>query len=67
MSQNATKGEFMQKEYDLSKMKSRPNPYAKRLKKQVTLRMEEDIVEYFKNMSEGNRSLPPQSFSYKFV
>jgi len=42
----------MQKEYDISKMKSHPNPYAKRLKKLVTLRMEEDIVEYFKNMSE---------------
>ena len=60
MSQNATKGEFMQKEYDLSKMKSRPNPYAKRLKKQVTLRMEEDIVEYFKNMSEET-GIPYQS------
>ncbi len=50
----------MQKEYDLSKMKSRPNPYAKRLKKQVTLRMEEDIVEYFKDMSEET-GIPYQS------
>jgi len=29
----------MKKEYDLSKMKSRRNPYAKRLKKQLTIRM----------------------------
>ncbi len=42
----------MEKEYDLSKMKSRPNPYAKRLKKQVTLRMGSDVIEYFKKMSE---------------
>lgn len=38
----------MKSEYDLSKMKSRPNPYAKRLKKQVTLRIGEDVIEYFK-------------------
>jgi uncharacterized protein (DUF4415 family) len=42
----------MKEEYDLSKMKSRPNPYAKRLKKQVTLRMNPDVVEYFKKMAE---------------
>ncbi len=35
----------------LSKMKSRPNPYAKRLKKQVTLRIGVDIIEYFKGLS----------------
>ncbi len=42
----------MQDEYDLSQMKSRPNPYAKRLKKQVTLRMSEDVIAYFKAMAE---------------
>ena len=42
----------MKDEYDLSKMKSRPNPYAKRLKKQVTLRMNERVIEYFKAMAE---------------
>ncbi|MFH1742640.1 MAG: BrnA antitoxin family protein [bacterium] len=42
----------MKDEYDLSKMKSRPNPYAKRLKKQVTLRMSPDVIDYFKTMSE---------------
>jgi uncharacterized protein (DUF4415 family) len=41
----------MKKEYDLSKMKRRKNPYAKRLKKQVTIRMGVDIIEYFKEMS----------------
>jgi uncharacterized protein (DUF4415 family) len=41
----------MKKEYDLTKMKSRPNPYAKRLKKQLTIRMGVDIIAYFKEMS----------------
>ncbi len=42
----------MKKEYDLSTMKKRKNPFAKQLKKQVTIRMGVDIIEYFKNMSE---------------
>ena len=41
----------MKNEYDLTKMKSRRNPYAKRLKKQLTIRMGVDIIEYFKSMS----------------
>ena len=41
----------MKKEYDFSKMKSRKNPYAKRLKKQVTIRMGVDVIDYFKAMS----------------
>ncbi len=50
----------MKHEYDLSKMKSRPNPYAKRLKKHVTLRMSPDVVEYFKKMAEET-NIPYQS------
>ena len=42
----------MKKEYDLSKMKSRKNPYAKRLKKQVTIRLGVDVIEYFKGLAE---------------
>ena len=42
----------MKKEYDLSKMKKRKNPFAKQLKKQVTIRIGVDIIDYFKNMSE---------------
>ncbi len=44
---------IMKEEYDLSTMKSRPNPYAKQLKKQVTMRLEEDVIDYFKKMAEG--------------
>lgn len=42
----------MKKEYDLTKMKKRQNPFAKQLKKQVTIRMGVDVIDYFKNMSE---------------
>ncbi len=41
----------MRKEYDFSKMKGRKNPYAKQLKKQVTLRLGVDVIEYFKKMA----------------
>ena len=41
----------MKAEYDLSKMKSRRNPYASKLKKSVTMRLSEDVVVYFKEMA----------------
>ena len=50
----------MKKEYDFSKMKSRKNPYASRLKKPVTIRLSEDVVEYFKSMAEDS-GVPYQS------
>ena len=40
----------MKKEYDFSK--SMKNPYAKHLKKQVTLRLGVDVIEYFKALAE---------------
>ncbi len=39
----------MRKQYDFSK--SVKNPYAKRLKKQVTLRLGIDVIEYFKGLA----------------
>ncbi|MCF8025487.1 MAG: BrnA antitoxin family protein [Desulfobacteraceae bacterium] len=42
----------MRKEYDLEKMKGRKNPYSKHLKKQVTIRMGMDVIEYFKEQAE---------------
>jgi uncharacterized protein (DUF4415 family) len=50
----------MRKEYDFSKMKGRKNPYAKRLKKQITIRIGTDIIDYFKRMSEET-GIPYQS------
>jgi len=48
----------MRKEYDFSK--SKKNPYAKILKKQITIRIENETVEYFKNLSE-NLGIPYQN------
>ena len=42
----------MKKEYDVSKMKAVKNPYAKILKKQITIRLNSTAIEYFKNMAE---------------
>lgn len=42
----------MRKEYDFGKMKARRNPYAGRLKKQITIRLGIDVIEYFKELSE---------------
>ena len=42
----------MKKEYDFSKMKSRKNPFAAKLKRQVTIRMGDDVVSYFKQLAE---------------
>jgi uncharacterized protein (DUF4415 family) len=41
----------MKKEYDLKKMKSRKNPYANRLKKQITIRLDKSTIEYFKELA----------------
>lgn len=40
----------MRKEYDFTE--ARPNPYAKELKKQITINLNVSTVEYFKNESE---------------
>ena len=42
----------MREEYDLNSMTPRKNPYAKRLKKQITIRLSEDVLSYFREMSE---------------
>jgi predicted DNA binding CopG/RHH family protein len=40
----------MKKEYDFSR--ARKNPYAKRLKKQITIRLDERTIEYFKGVAD---------------
>jgi predicted DNA binding CopG/RHH family protein len=39
----------MKKEYDFSK--SVRNPYAKKLKKQITIRIENETIDYFKKLA----------------
>jgi uncharacterized protein (DUF4415 family) len=41
----------MKAEYDLSKYKSRKNPYATKLKQPVSMRLSEDVIAYFKSMA----------------
>lgn len=40
----------MRKEYDFSK--AQKNPYARKLKRQVTLRIDEATISYFKNLAQ---------------
>ncbi|BCU09721.1 MULTISPECIES: hypothetical protein [Microcystis] len=37
----------MKSEYDLANMKSRPNPFAQQLKRQVTLPLRIDVIDFF--------------------
>lgn len=48
----------MKKEYDFSK--SKRNPYAKALKKQITIRVDEPTLAYFRRLS-TETGLPYQS------
>ena len=50
----------MRLEYDFSKLKGRRNPYAKALKKQVTIRLGKDVIDYFKSMAK-RMDVPYQS------
>ena len=48
----------MKDSYDFSK--SIKNPYANRLKKQITIRIDNDTIQYFKTLSE-EKGIPYQS------
>jgi hypothetical protein len=43
----------MRKEYNFSK--SVKNPYAEKLKKQITIRVDEETIEYFKSLPHRNK------------
>lgn len=51
---------MMRDEYDFSKMKSRKNPYAKKLKQQITIRLAVETVDYFKSLA-NESGLPYQN------
>ncbi len=38
----------MLEEYDIDKLNPRPNPYAKELKKQITIKIAPSVIDYFK-------------------
>ena len=48
----------MRDHYDFSN--SKPNPYAARLKKQITIRLDEDTIAYFKGLAD-EKGIPYQS------
>lgn len=48
----------MRKDYDFSN--SKPNPYAKKLKKQITIRIDESSIDYFKQQA-AEVGIPYQS------
>lgn len=48
----------MREHYDFSN--SVKNPYAKKLKKQVTIRLDEDTIDYFKELAD-DKGIPYQS------
>ena len=43
-------GSAMRDSYDFSA--SKPNPYAKRMKRQITIRLDEETIAYFKAMAD---------------
>ena len=50
----------MKDEYDFSRLPGKKNPYASKLKKPVTIRLSEDVIDYFKAMAEES-GVPYQS------
>ena len=42
----------MRDHYDFSEMKGKKNPYSKRLKQPITMRLDTDTVDYFKSMAD---------------
>ena len=42
----------MRDEYDIKNLNPRPNPYADKLKKQITIRLNAGTIEYFKQQAE---------------
>ncbi|HAG91891.1 MAG TPA: antitoxin [Bdellovibrionales bacterium] len=56
----------MRKEYDLKKMKMIKNPYIGKLKKSVTIRLDTDVIDYFKKLSEQT-NIPYQTLVNEFL
>ncbi len=42
----------MRDEYDIKKLNPRKNPYSNRLKKQITINIDAQTIDYFKSQSE---------------
>ena len=42
----------MREEYDIENLNPRKNPYSKRLKKQITINIDNETIDFFKEQSE---------------
>lgn len=51
---------IMREEYNIKNLNPRKNPYAKLLKKQVTINLDEKVILYFKGQAE-NSGIPYQT------
>lgn len=54
----------MRKEYDFAK--SRRNPYSKSLKRQITIRIEQETIDYFKQLATES-GIPYQNLINMFL
>ncbi len=43
----------MKEEYDIENLNPRKNPYSKRLKKQITINIDNDTIDFFKAQSDA--------------
>lgn len=50
----------MRDEYDIKELNPRKNPYAAKLRKQITINIDSDVIDYFKAMS-ADSGIPYQT------
>lgn len=50
----------MLEEYNIDELNPRPNPYAKKIKKQITINIDEETINYFK-MEAAETGIPYQT------
>ena len=51
---------YMREEYDIKNLNPRKNPYANKLKKQITINVDSSIIDFFKNLS-NDTGIPYQT------
>ena len=56
----------MREEYDIEKLNPRKNPYAEKLKKQITINIDRSTIDYFKEMSE-EMGIPYQTLINRYL
>ena len=50
----------MREEYDIKELNPRKNPYSNKLRKQITINIDVDTINYFKSLS-SNMGIPYQT------